>query len=293
MNAPVSDAVYKQFRAEEMESHFNPRAVLPDVDGLIAERSAKSAETRKKLQNHRNLSYGDTERQVVDIFPAAEANAPVNLYIHGGYWRAVSKDDVSQLADHFHAKGVTAVLLEYDLCPDVTLTDIVRQTRQGVAWTYRNIADYGGDPSRFYISGSSAGGHLVGMVLAHDWSSEEGIPEDFIKGAVAITGVMDTNPVLHVTPNEQIQLTPELAHTNNPMLNPPTIQAPLIIAVGGDEPTGWRQMSKDYYELCKLRGLTCEYHEVPGTHHFSVTESIGESGSLMQVLIFGQMGIPV
>ena len=293
MSTPVSDHVYKQFRAEEMESHFNPRAVLPNVDGLIAERSAKSAETRKKLQNHRNLAYGDSERQVVDIFPAAKPNAPVNLYIHGGYWRAVSKDDVSQIANHFHAKGVTAVLLEYDLCPNVTLTDIVRQARQGVAWTYRNIANYGGDPDRFYISGSSAGGHLVGMVLAHDWSGEEGIPEDFIKGAVVITGVMDTDPVLHVTPNEQIQLTPELAHTNNPMLNPPTIKSPLIIAVGGDEPTGWRQMSKDYYDLCKSRGLTCEYHEVPGTHHFSVTESMGKAGSLMQNLVFGQMGISV
>ena len=293
MSAPVSNQVYKQFRAEEMESHFNPRAVLPDVDGLIAERSAKSAETRKKLQNHRNLAYGDSERQVVDIFPAAKPNAPVNLYIHGGYWRAVSKDDVSQIANHFHAKGVTAVLLEYDLCPNVTLTDIVRQARQGVAWTYRNIANYGGDPDRFYISGSSAGGHLVGMVLAHDWSGEEDIPEDFIKGAVAITGVMDTDPVLYVTPNEQIQLTPKLSHTNNPMLNPPTLQSPLIIAVGADEPDGWRQMSKDYYELCKLRGQTCEYHEVPGTHHFSVTESIGEPGSLMQNLIFGQMGIPI
>ncbi|MCE2483031.1 MAG: hypothetical protein J4F33_09145, partial [Alphaproteobacteria bacterium] len=63
------------------------------------------------------------------------------------------------------------------------------------------------------------------------------------------------------------------------------------LAVGADEPAGWRQMSKDYYELCRARGVACEYHEVPGTHHFSVTESIGESGSLMQKLVFGQMGI--
>ena len=293
MSEPASNYVYKQFRADEMESHFNPRAVLPDVDGLIAERSAKSAETRKKLSNHRNIAYGDSARQVVDIFPAAAPNAPVNVYIHGGYWRAVSKDDVSQLAEHFHNKGVTAVLLEYDLCPNVTLSDIVRQTRQGIAWTYRNIADYGGDPNRLFISGSSAGGHLVAMVLAHDWQKVEGIPNDFIKGSVAITGVMDTDPVLHVTPNDQIRLTPELARENNPMLNPPKVVAPLVIVVGGNEPAGWRQMSKDYYELCKSRGVPCVYHEIPGTHHFSVTEAVGEPGSLMQKLVFGQMGIAV
>ena len=291
MSQAASDYVYKQFCADEMESHFNPRAVLPDVDGLIAERSAKSAETRETLTNHRNLAYGDSDRQVVDIFPAAAPNAPVNVYIHGGYWRAVSKDDVSALAEHFYAKGVTTVLLEYDLCPNVTLTDIVRQTRRGLAWTYSNIAEYGGDPNRFYISGSSAGGHLVAMMLAQDWEKEEGIPNDFIKGAVAITGVLDTDPVLHVTPNDQIRLTDELARENNPMLNPPKSRSPLVIVVGGNEPDGWRQMSKDYYELCKSHGVPCEYHEIPGTHHFSVTEAIGEAGSLMQKLVFGQMGV--
>ena len=293
MSEPASASVYKQFRAEEMELHFNPRAVLPDVDGLIAERSAKSAETRAKLTNHRNLAYGSSDRQVVDIFPAAEPNAPVNVYIHGGYWRAVSKDDVSQLAEHFYNRGVTAVLLEYDLCPTVTLTDIVSQTRKGLAWVYRNIADYGGDPNRLYISGSSAGGHLVAMLLAHDWEKEEDLPNDLIKGSVAITGVMDTEPVLHVTPNDQIQLTPELATENNPMLHPPKVTSPLVIVVGGDEPDGWRQMSRDYYELCKSQGVPCEYHEIPGTHHFSVTEAIGEAGSLMQKLVFGQMGVAV
>ena len=163
MSAPAGEPVYKQFRADEMEAHFNPRTVLPDVDGLLAERAARSAETRARLENHRNLAYGDSERQVVDIFPAAEPNAPVNLYIHGGYWRAVSKDDVSQLAEPFHAKGVTAVLLDYDLCPQVTLTDIVAQARRGVAWTWRRIADYGGDPSRVAVGGDSAG-YAVGMI---------------------------------------------------------------------------------------------------------------------------------
>ena len=198
---------------------------------------------------------------------------------------------MSALAEHFYAKGVTTVLLEYDLCPNVTLTDIVRQTRRGLAWTYSNIAEYGGDPNRFYISGSSAGGHLVAMMLAQDWEKEEGIPNDFIKGAVAITGVLDTDPVLHVTPNDQIRLTDELARENNPMLNPPKSRLPLVIVVGGNEPDGWRQMSKDYYELCKSHGVPCEYHEILGTHHFSVTEAIGEAGSLMQKLVFGQMGV--
>jgi arylformamidase len=282
--------VYKQFRADEMEAQFNPRVALGNVDALLAERAAASAEIRKHLKHHADVPYGADPRETVDVFPADRPNAPVHIYIHGGYWRAVSKSDVSSLAVPFHDAGVTAVMLEYELCPKVTVADIVRQTRAGIAWTYRNIARYGGDPDRIYLSGSSAGGHLVGMALAYDWEINEKLPRNLIKGAVAITGVMDTAPVLHITPNEQIRMTPEIARDTNPMTHPPLPGIPYIVCVGGDEPVGWRQMSRDYYEMCRARGIACEFHEVPGTHHFSITNQIDRKGSPMWRLVLGQMG---
>ena len=289
MGGSASDHVYKSFRADEMERHFNPRAAVADFDTFLAARIRDSAAFRARTRCFANLAYGTGSREVLDIFPADEADAPVMIYTHGGYWRAMSKEDMSIFAEPLLAAGATVVMLEYELCPKVTLTDIVQQIRAGIAWSWRHVAEYGGDPSRLFLSGSSAGGHLVGMALAHNWKNAEGIPNDFIKGAVAITGVMDTYPVLHIAANEQIRLTPATARENNPMLHPPIVPAPLIVAVGADESSGWRQMSRDYYEMCRARGVNCEFHEIPGTHHLSITETIAEAGSTLQRLVLGQM----
>jgi arylformamidase len=175
-------------------------------------------------------------------------------------------------------RGATIVLVEYDLCPAVTVADIVRQTRAAVVWIYRNIPGYGGDPSKLYMSGHSAGGHLTAMALAHDWR-KEGLPPDSIKGALASSGVYDMEMVMHVSANQEIRMTPELARENSPFLHPPLPVCPVIVAVGGAEPEGWKQMSRDYFQLCKENRLECEYLEVPGANHYTMSEHLGDTAS--------------
>ena len=286
----MNDVVYKGFDREEVEFHFNPSVATPIPDGYFEQRAAASAAARARVKGHLDVAYGARPREKIDIFPAAEPNAPVNLFIHGGYWRLGSKDDYSFMAETFVAAGATLVVLGYDLCPDVTLSDIVRQTRAGIAWAYRNLAEHGVDPSRFYLSGMSAGGHLVAMALAHDWASEEGLAPDFIKGAVIVSGVLDVEPVPYVSVNELIRLTPEQARLNSPMRHPPLCDIPLVVMVGGDEPDGWRKMGSDYAALCRDRAIACEYIEVPGAIHFSLIPQFGDPDSLVARTALGQMG---
>ena len=163
----------------------------------------------------------------------------------------MDKSDYSFIADVFHPAGVTTVLVNYDLCPAVTLDTIVAQTNRAIAWTFRNIAGYGGDPRQLYVSGNSAGGHLTAMALAHDWPAAEGLPADIIKGAVPITGVFDCEPVPDITVNELVRLDRETARRLSPLRNPPRHALPLLIAVGGAEPPLWIRMSKDYAAVCR------------------------------------------
>lgn len=285
----MNEFVYKEFRKDEMELHFNPRAVVQDHERWRGERAKGSALARRTLKCFLNVPYGSGPRQTVDIFPAAKPDAPVLLYFHGGYWRGGSKEENSHFAPAFVQAGVTVILLGYDLCPGVTVADIVKQAQAGIAWVYRHIAEYGGDPSKLYLLGVSAGGHLVAMALAHDWE-KEGLQRNLIKGATAISGVYDLDPVLHVSVNEEIRLTPQSARENSPMLHPPLPYTPLIIAVGGNEPKGWRQMSADFYTLCKSRGVECHYLEIPGVHHYSINSLLGDSKSPLSRAILDQMG---
>ena len=285
---------YRNLSPEALELEFNPRAVARNLDERLAASAAASAETRARLDCVLDVRYGPGAKETLDIFPAADSGtgrgAPVHLFIHGGYWRAMDKSDYSFIADAFQPAGATTVVINYDLCPTVTLDTIVEQSNRSIAWTFRNIADYGGDPERLYVSGNSAGGHLTAMALAHDWEAE-GLPADIIKGAAPITGVMDCEPVLDITVNEEVRLEPEAARRLSPLRNPPRRALPLLVAVGGAEPRLWIKMSEDYAALCRGRGIECEYLEMPGQDHFDISRAVGDPESPLARAMLRMMGL--
>lgn len=275
---------------EELEFQFNPRVAAQNIDARIEKYAAVAAATRERLPCELDVRYGPGESETLDIFPASQPNSPVHLFIHGGYWRAMDKRDYSYIAEPGHAAGATTVVINYDLCPTVTLDTIVAETMRSIAWTWRNIAEYGGDPDQLYVSGNSAGGHLTAMALAHDWEAE-GLPADIIKGAIPITGVHDCEPVLHITVNQDVRLTPEEAQRLSPLRNPPRRALPVVVAVGGAEPPLWIKMSRDYAALCREHGLPCEYMELPELDHFDVSRAAGDPQSPLAQAILRTMGL--
>ena len=281
---------WRNMPPEDLELEFNPRATVRNVNARIADYANVSAATRARLDCVLDVRYGSGEKETLDIFPADEPNAPVLLFIHGGYWRAMDKSDYSFIADVFQPAGATTVLVNYDLCPDVTLDTIIAQTMRGIAWTWRNIAEHRGDPGRLYVSGNSAGGHLTAMALAHDWEAE-GLPADIIKGAMPVTGVFDCGPVPDITVNELVRLDRETARRLSPLRNPPRMPVPVLVAVGGAEPRLWIEMSKDYAALCRDRGIECEYMELSAHDHFDMGRAVGEPESLLAQAMLRMMGL--
>lgn len=277
--------LYKGFRPDEMEYQYNPRESVPEYPELAKLRAAQAEKVRETAKSWLNVSYGNSPREMLDIYAADKPGGPVLVYIHGGYWRSGSKEDNCNFVPTFTKRGATVVLVEYDLCPQVTVTDIVRQTRAAIAWVAKNIMRYSGDPSRIHVSGHSAGGHLTAMALAHDWS-KEGLAQDCIKGAVATSGVFDLDMVMKISVQEQVKLTPEAATRNSPFLNPPKVKCPLVVAVGSAEPKGWQQMSEDYFNFCKQQGMQVDYLVVPGANHYTMSEKLlEESNPLTQAMI--------
>ncbi|HEY2989330.1 MAG TPA: alpha/beta hydrolase [Candidatus Binatia bacterium] len=287
----MEPTVYKGYTKDELELHFDPQHAVPNHQRWAEQRNEASLRARKSLKAFFNIPYGDSPRQVSDIFPAEKPGGPVLIYFHGGYWRSGSKDQNCHFAPLFVKAGATLVVVEYDLCPKVAVADIVREARAAIAWVYKNISSYGGDPAQLYISGLSAGGHLVAMALAHDWE-KEGLPRNLIKGAAAISGVYDLDAVLHLDVNKEIRLTPESARENSPLLHLPLPHAPLLIAVGGAEPSGWQEQSAQLFMLSKERGVPCEYIEVPGAHHYSIGLLLPDAQCPLTRAMLQQMGLP-
>jgi arylformamidase len=286
----MSETGYKGFRQDELEFQYNPRVSVPEFPALAKIRSAQARKVRESAKSWLNISYGSSPREVLDIYAADKAGGPVLIYIHGGYWRSGSKEDNCNFVPTFTKRGATVVLVEYDLCPQVTVSDIVRQTRSAIGWTHKNIARYGGDPAKLFVAGHSAGGHLTAMALAHDWRGE-GLPADIIKGATATSGVYDLDMVMRISVQEQVRMTPELAHQNSPLHHPPQVRCPLIVAVGAAEPKGWQKISRDYFDFCKANGMSLEYLVEPEANHYTMSEHLLDDTRPLTRAMIKQMGI--
>ncbi|QEX22665.1 esterase [Hypericibacter adhaerens] len=281
---------YDQLDDVTINTQFSPRIAVPDCEEWLARDAKLSADTRAALRHTADIAYGESPGERLDVFPATDPGAPIHVYIHGGYWRALDKSDFSYVARPLVAAGATTVLLNYDLCPKVTLDIIVQQIRNAVIWVYRHAGLLGGSADRIYLSGSSAGAHLAAMMLAQDWSRSP-VPDDVIKGAVCITGIYDVEPVLRIQANEQIRLKPEMVARNSPLRFAPRRRCPALVAVGAKETPEWIKQSEAYEAHLKRHGLPTSLLKLPDTHHFSITQSLSWPDSVLARAMLQQMGL--
>ena len=240
----------------------------------------RGAAYREKAKHVADIPYGDGPMETMDIFPVDAPNAPVHLFIHGGYWQARDKSEFSFVAEPFNERGVCVALCNYALCPDTTIDAIVDQVRRSLAWLWRNVRDYGGDPDRIQISGHSAGGQLVAMLMATDWPTfAPGLPEAPIQSGVSISGVFDLEPICVTKINKAVGMDAEVARRNSPMFMTPTVKAPLVLAMGGDETESFFNQADALTERWGPAGVSARKVVVPGCHHLSVVGELANAES--------------
>jgi len=269
--SPTPRPLYREFVTQaEFDAQYNPSATLPDPNAPGLHFVAMAQKAREQLRCTLDVPYGPTLEETLDIFPADQANAPVFVFIHGGYWRALSSKTFSGVALGLQARGITTVVINYALCPRVTIDEIVRQTRAALAWTLRNIAQYGGDPARVAIGGHSAGGHLTAMALQTDWAGDYGLPQDPFVAALPFSGLYDIEPLRYSYLQPAIQLDDGIIRRNSPAFSVRPCKTPVWITWGGAESTEFARQSRIYHDAWQAAGNVSELREVPGANHFTV-----------------------
>jgi arylformamidase len=272
--------LYRSFATqEEIDREYSPRLTLGEAaaDAYFASYKEESRRVRATLAARLDVPYGPSPAETLDIFPAPEHGGPIHVFIHGGYWRAFTSKDFAFVAEAFHVRDIAAVLVNYALCPEVTVGEIVRQCREAVAWTWRRAAEFHADPSRLTVSGHSAGGHLTAMMLATDWT-KHGLPADAIKAACPISGLFDLGPFPHSFLQPQLKLDDRQVAEQSPLRHPVRARCPVLVAVGGDESAEFHRQSEEYVAHAKAHGLETRYLDVPGKDHFSVLEDFSAPG---------------
>jgi arylformamidase len=272
--------LYRDFSSQaQIDAQYNPSLHLEDDEAPLRHYVAQAQRARSELRAVLDVPYGPTTAETLDIFPADTPNAPVFIFIHGGYWRALSSREFSGVALGMHPRGITTVVVNYALCPWVSIDEITRQARAAVAWTLRNIHHYGGDPQRVAVGGHSAGGNLAAMTVLTPWERDYGLPANPLRGALLFSGLFDLEPLRYSYLQPVIQLDAGTIARNSPLRHVRPCTTPLRIVWGTQESAEFARQSTSLHNAWNAAGNHSTLHAHAHTDHFSVIHGLEQPDS--------------
>ncbi len=281
-----------RFDPSWLNSQYNNRARCPD-HALVFEGWARaSMAAREGMSRRLDVAYGPGLNETLDVFPATCSQAPVLVFIHGGWWRSLDKHQHSFIAPSFVDAGAMVVVPNYALCPVASLEAIVLQMVQALVWVYRHAALYGGDPRRIVVVGHSAGGHLASMMLSCLWPAVAAdLPAQLVRAALSISGVFDLEPLRHA-PYLQADL--HLTSASVRKLSPvrfPAPKGPLFTVVGGLESEEHLRQNGLLRQAWGPKVVpVCE--ALPGVDHFHILHELVNPERALHTLALELLGLP-
>jgi arylformamidase len=263
------------------EKEYDNRARVPEHPQIFAGWARDAEAYRNEALSHGraelDLRYGNGPRQIMDLMLArADADLPFAMFVHGGWWRSLGRESFSHMARGLNAHGINVAVAGYDLCPQVTIAEIIAEIRQACLYLWARFG------RRLMVYGHSAGGQLTAAMLATDWAAlDGGAPEHLVPAGLAISGVFDLRPLTGISINVDLRLDADEAKRVSPVLWRAPIGLTLDALVGGLESSEFLRQSREIVDAWGKAGVTMRYGEVAGTNHFSVLAPLTDPASPM------------
>jgi arylformamidase len=274
----------EELTREETDREYNAVASVPDLAPYMAYDAEANARARRGLRLAEGVAYGPSADETVDVFPAEEPDAPVLVFIHGGYWKSMHSRDFHLIANGLVPNGITVVLTNYSLCPAVSMAEITRQNRAALAWTHAHASAHNGSPDKLFVCGHSAGGQQAAMLASTDWTAY-GLPADAIKGVLPVSGLYDLAPLARSWLQPTLRLTQAAIEEQSPLLNIPADGPPLLVSVGGEESSEFRRQAREYLAAWRQRGNDGELLVQEGRNHFTSFRDFDRSDGPLTVRV--------
>lgn len=268
-----------------LDKLYNNRAAVPTHPRDLERWATNSARTRDVMAHRADIAYGPHPRETLDLYTLPDAGAPLLVFIHGGYWQALSKAEHAFLASGFAGEAGLAnvAVVGYPLGPEADMDRIVASVRRAILFLWREAAPLGFDRNRIHVGGHSAGGQLTLMALLTDWSKLDGAaPADLVKSGFSVSGLYDLQPIQQCYVNDRLGMDEAVARRNSPLLLLPDFAGPLpplVCAVGGAETPAYHQQQHDFVTAWQAKGRNgVTAITVPDRHHFDIIDELAQPG---------------
>uniref|UniRef100_A0A182J6H1 BD-FAE-like domain-containing protein n=1 Tax=Anopheles atroparvus TaxID=41427 RepID=A0A182J6H1_ANOAO len=157
-----------------------------------------SARNRETLETRLDIEYSSGDLEKVDIYgDNLPEDAPLFVYIHGGYWQMLDKETSAYPAKPLVDRGVRVMIVGYELCPSVTLEELVRQIKVAGEFVLNYATEHG--VKHVSIAGHSAGGHLIASMLDEEFKNAVGEEFNLLKDVYLISGVYNVQELRYTT----------------------------------------------------------------------------------------------
>ena len=283
INDSTSRHIYREYDQQQLDAQYDQHTLVKDVQPFERSWRKGSIEANEQLSVQRDLAYGDSAGEKLDLFlPAGEGPFPVVAFFHGGGWTRHDKAKFAFPAPAFVEHDVAFACIGFDKLPQITVAEITVQCRRAIDWLLANAQDLHLDADALFVAGHSSGAHLAATTV----TSDNDAPAPDIKGALLVSGIYDLEPVRLSARNEHLQLTAELARALSPIEHIPSDPCPLVVACGGGELDEFQRQSAAFAAAWEASGGAVQFISYPRHNHFSITAELADAtGEAMQAFL--------
>lgn len=271
LDAPAPKAVWRGMDRATLDAAYNNSGAVAASAGYLADWTMRSARLRAQGGHSLDLPYGPRERNRMDIFRSGAADAPILVFVHGGYWQRNSKDVFSCMAEGALAAGIDVAVPGYTLAPAASLGQIMDEIAAALAWLRQEGPTMSVAAGRLIISGWSAGGQLAASAMA--------LPQ--VDAGLAISGIFDLEPIRLGELNDKLGLTGADVQHLSPIHTIPPSSGPLVMAYGTAELPELRRQSIEYEQAWRAAGRDGEILPLAQEDHFSILEQLARPGGVL------------
>ena len=285
--------VYLDYTQQQLDDAYDQAVYAPNRDQVLARFAAASEAVRQRLGPPQRFSYGRSPMEGLDVFKAPQPGAPINVFVHGGAWRAGLARDYAFPAGMFVQAGVTYVAIDFNNVLETggSLRVMADQVRRAIAWVFTNAKLIGGNADRFFVSGTSSGAHLAAVAATTDWKTDHGLPADFVRGYTLCSGMYDLKGPRLSRRSSYVRFTDADEQDLSPQRHLDLVNAPLALLYGTLETPEFQRQPRDFATALEQAEKPFALIAAEGYNHFEIAETLGDRDGPLGRAVLSQMGL--